>query len=212
MAGLSQAHMNSLRAAVMNAVWGTTRKLRCKEIVLSLFVQGHLVDPPQYAAYHAFKLARNLLTKQPSLHESFVVAWRLVQENGSGAPGPVKELQAAARRMGWVWSDPWHFQRPSKRPLALLGGPDTWWLHEIRDGLRISQWKAAAARRQDMQGLDTDHGVDRLASMALIQQRKTAPRDKARLQSLLSGSLRLQEKLHVAKNRGLTSLPVLPRS
>ena len=144
----------------------------------------HLVDPPQYAAYHAFKLARNLLTKQPSLHESFVVAWRLVQENGSGAPGPVKELQTVARRMGWVWSDPWHFQRPSRRPLALFGGPDTWWLHEIRDGLRISQWKAAAARRQDMQGLDTDHGVDRLASMALMRQRKTTPRDKARLQSL----------------------------
>jgi len=101
--------------------------------------------------------------------------------------------------MGWVWSDPWHFQRPSKRPLALLGGPGTWWLHEIRDGLRISQWRAAAARRKDMQGLDTDYGVDRLASMALMRQRKTAPRDKARLQSLLSGSLRLQDRLHVAK-------------
>ena len=83
--------------------------------------------------------------------------------------------------------------------LALLGGPDTWLLHEFRDGLRISQWKAAAARRQDMQGPSTDHGVDRLASLALMRQRKTAPRDKARLQSLLSGSLRLQERLHVAK-------------
>ena len=190
-------------------LFGALRESSDAKRVLSLFVQGHLVDPPQYAAYHAFKLARNLLTKQPSLHESFVVAWRLVQENGSGAPGPVKELQAAARRMGWVWSDPWHFQRPSRRPLALLGGPDTWWLHEIRDGLRISQWKAAAARRKDMQGLDTDYGVDRLASMALMRQRKTAPRDKARLQSLLSGSLRLQDRLHVAE---IMDSPVLPQS
>jgi hypothetical protein len=41
--GLTCNLMNQLTSAVMRALWGTTRKLRSKELVLTLLVPGHLV-------------------------------------------------------------------------------------------------------------------------------------------------------------------------
>ena len=45
--------LNSLTSAVMRAVWGTTRKLRCHEIVLTLLVSSHRADPRQVSIYQS---------------------------------------------------------------------------------------------------------------------------------------------------------------
>ena len=49
--GFASKLVNSLRTAVVTALWGTKRRSRCREIVLTLFVKGHLVDPLQNASY-----------------------------------------------------------------------------------------------------------------------------------------------------------------
>ena len=51
--GFAPRLVSSLRTAVVAALWGTKRRSRCREIVLTLFVKGHLVDPLQNAAYQS---------------------------------------------------------------------------------------------------------------------------------------------------------------
>eukprot|EP00973_Karenia_brevis_P059012 8216523-Karenia_brevis.AAC.1 len=41
----------NLSSTIMNAVWGSTWKLRCKEVVMTFLVRGHRVDPLQAAGY-----------------------------------------------------------------------------------------------------------------------------------------------------------------
>ena len=49
--GLTCYQINYLTSAVMRALWGTKRALLSKDIVLSLVVQGRLVDPHQVTVY-----------------------------------------------------------------------------------------------------------------------------------------------------------------
>ena len=85
--------------------------------------------------------------------------------------------------MGWAWNDPWSFERPGRHPLALLGESDMWWLHQIRDGLRIAEWKIAGERRDDMQGLTSDYGIDKCATLAKAHSSAPDPADKGFLHS-----------------------------
>ena len=48
---LSTDLLMSLTSAVMRAVWGVSRKLSCRDIVLTLLVPGHLVDLRQAIIY-----------------------------------------------------------------------------------------------------------------------------------------------------------------
>ena len=165
--GLAQAHVNTLRGAIMTALWGTKRKLRCKEVVLTLLAPGHLIDPVQYIGFQCLRMVRRILMAQPHLQETFAKTWQMHKDGAPAAPGPVKELCKVLVHMGWSWDNPWHFGRPSRRQLGLFEGSEGWWLHEVRDGLRIAEWKIAAGRRADMIGMQSDHGVDKLATLAL---------------------------------------------
>ena len=93
----------------------------------------------------------------------------------------------------------------NKELSLLLGGPDAWWEHELRDGLRVSQWAACARKRQDMEGLEATQGLDRHATMAL--HNKSNPVDAGILRGILSGSLRMQQRLFVAR---LVDNPLCP--
>ena len=58
---IAHTQLNSLTSAVMRAVWGTTRKLRSKDVVLTLFVAGHLVDPRQAIVYQCLCTLRSFV-------------------------------------------------------------------------------------------------------------------------------------------------------
>ncbi len=92
--------MNSLRTAVMSAVWGTRRKLRCRELVFTLLMPGHVVDPVQCAAYNSFLMLRRMLRKRPELRETFLHVWRARGESTSTVPGPVGVIVTTLRRLG----------------------------------------------------------------------------------------------------------------
>ena len=53
--GLTLRLVSSLGSAVVAALWGTKRRSRCREIVLTQFAKGHLVDLLQNAAYQSFR-------------------------------------------------------------------------------------------------------------------------------------------------------------
>ena len=49
-----------------------------------------------------------------------------------------------------------------------------------------------------MQGLDTDFGIDKIATMALYASKLTSSLNVGVLRGILSGSVWLQQRLHVA--------------
>ena len=65
MCGFSLRLVSSLRSPVVAALWGTKRRSRCREIVLTLFVKGHLVDPSQNASYQCLRQLRRMAEQRP---------------------------------------------------------------------------------------------------------------------------------------------------
>ncbi len=49
-ASAAQKEADGLRQAVLTAVWGPGRKLRAREVVFTLLVPGHRVDPSRVSA------------------------------------------------------------------------------------------------------------------------------------------------------------------
>ena len=173
--------------------------------MLSMFVQGHLVDPRQVAVYQSLKALRRFMRKCPETVELVRRCWHHLHMVGGHAPGPVGIVMKSVRSIGWDWVEFDSFARVGRPPLPLLEGPDSWWDHELRDGLRLSQWATCAGKRRDMEGLDAIQGVDRSATMAL--HNCSSPVDAGILRGVLSGSLRMQERFFAA---GLVSSPLCP--
>ena len=194
---VTTAQLHSLTSAIMRALWGTSRKLRCRDIVLTLFVPGHLTDPRQACIYQSLCMLRRFLQKDPQLFELCRKVWQGYLD-GRQAPGPVGIVHAHVRRLGWSWKEFEHFERPGRFPLPVLGGPDSWRKHELRDGIRIALWAQAGARRNDMRGLEATTGVDRGATLALLGSR-LPPDEIGLLRSIVAGSVRLQKRLHDAQ-------------
>ena len=197
-APVPQLLLENLSSACMAAVWGSTRKLRCKEVVMTLLVQGHRVDPLMAASYQCLVTLRRQLRKKPDLMPAVQRTWRLYEAGTAHAPGPVGFLQKVLTELDWNWNAPDSFSRPGQPPLPITGGTEGWWQHQVRDGLRFAYWKRAGQRREDMAGLDCPFGVDRLATLAVYNSKETSPQDAGILRSILSGSLRFQERLHIA--------------
>ena len=192
--GLTCHQINSLTSAVMRALWGTRRALRSKDVVLSLFVPGHLVDPRQASVYQCLCMLRRFVQKRPDLKAMFLRCWQAYAHECRSAPGPIGLIAKMVAQLGWSWVEFDKFSRPGRSELPVAGGPDSWWLHEVRDGLRLARWACAAASRHDMEGLDALQGVDRQATLACLNS-KLDPYDAGMLRGILSGSIRLRKRL-----------------
>ena len=209
-ASVPVALVNHLRAAVMDAVWGSTRKLRCREIVMTLFVPGHRVDPEMASMYQCLCALRRFLVRRSHLQHVVHEVWAFLR--GAHVPqahshGPIHIVLKTLNSLGWSWDEPDKLARPGLPPLPLVGCDSVWWEHQVRDGLRVMLWKRAGHRRADMQGLENECGVDRLATMKASSSVTTGRYDAGIMRSIISGSVRLQQRLHVA---GLVPSPVCP--
>ena len=157
--------------------------------------------------YQCVCTLRKFLQTRPGMRELINAVWERYQHDGAQAPGPIGLVRRALLGIGWSWDAPDCFTRPSLPPLPVVGGQRAWWEHELRDGIRLSLWKRVANRRSDMVGLDSPAGIDRVATMAAIDSNKTTPYEAGTLKGIISGSLRLQQRLFVA---GLVASPVCP--
>lgn len=196
--GVASSLMQKLRPACLSAVWGSSRKLRAPELVFTQLVKGHRVDPVQYATARSMKLLRHMLTECPVVLADFHKVWWAYENGASRVPGPIGVLKQVLRNMNWTWITPDLLHRPALPNLSINSGPNGWWHHQIRDGLRIAEWKKVAARRKDCVGLESHAGIDRDVTLSMLQSCKTLPLDKGLLRSILSGSLRLGERLFKA--------------
>ena len=57
----------SVESALVNGsdLVGTKRRSQCREIVLTLFAKGHIVDPLQNAAYQSLRHLRRMAERRP---------------------------------------------------------------------------------------------------------------------------------------------------
>ena len=86
----------------MAAEWGETKKLKCPEIVMTLFVKGHRADPRQYAAYACIRLFRIMLQKYPPLAQDVGAILQLYAQGAGQVTGPIRLLFDRLRRLGGV--------------------------------------------------------------------------------------------------------------
>jgi len=140
---------------------------------------------------------RRHLQDEPELLHVVRNCWRACVIDGVHAPGPVGIVYKHVLKIGWAWPVFDEFHRIGRRNLPLVGGPDAWWKHELREGIRLALWSDAAARRQDMEGLQEVQGIDRKATMSLHGS-KLPPKALGLLRGVLAGSTRLQKRLHDA--------------
>jgi hypothetical protein len=182
-----------LSSAVMKAVWGAGRRQQCKEIVLTLMLPGHRVDPEQVVAYKSFATLRRVLTANPQWRGAFQATWRAASSSRSCVYGPVGRLFAIARSIGWTWPDPWLFQRASGESIPFLEFSEQRWQHEVRDALRHALWAKACSRRPDMIGFES--GVDRTATTCLLRSRTLSHSDGGALRTIVSGAVLTRHRL-----------------
>ena len=81
-------------------------------------------------------------------------------------------------------------------PLGLLEGPESWWFHEIRQGLRLAEWRKAGNRRNDMRGIESMAGIDKLAAAKAMNSTEIPPEQRNDLRELLCGCV-WTHKMHL---------------
>eukprot|EP00973_Karenia_brevis_P037921 5230141-Karenia_brevis.AAC.1 len=97
--------------------------------------------------------------------------------------------------MSWQWDHPYNFRLPDGRTINILSCSEGEWMHVVRDGARRALWTRAAARRQDMQGIEM--GIDRYATQCAIQQCRI-PYRRGMTRSIVAGAVMTQDRLHRA--------------
>jgi hypothetical protein len=81
--------LRGLRTAVLSAIWGTRRRRRSPEVVLTLFVRGHAVDPEQAVGFRALRVFRKMVQSRADVCV-LVEAVRFLYEQGrERVPGPI---------------------------------------------------------------------------------------------------------------------------
>ena len=98
--GVPERAMLLLRNACLKALWGTTRRLRCRELVFTLLVQGHRVDPQQALVYNCLVLFSKMMRK-PGVREQAELAWTPVRQSGADdVAGPITTLMGIMQQLG----------------------------------------------------------------------------------------------------------------
>ena len=162
---------------------GTKRRRRCREIVLTLFVKGHLVDSLQNAAHPSLRQLRRMAERRP---EAFAE---------KKSVGPVATMHSILRKgWGWHWQTPTLFVREGRSHLGWLEGPESWWLHEIRQGLRLAESRRTGNRRNDMRVIESMAGIDKLATSKAMNSTKIPPEQRNDLRALLCGCVFAMER------------------
>eukprot|EP00660_Eupelagonema_oceanica_P019319 gene19319-biopygen17241 len=192
-------HLASLRRAFLATLFPKHRR-RCPEIVLTLMVQGHRVDPEQIVQYECLRLLWRMVDRRPELRGRIERVWReRARAGGADAPGPIGRVARVAAQLGWEWISPWAFRdqrsgRVHGYARMSLGA----WEHEVREATRLAAWRAAEERRgryhDDFAGIAD--GIDRAATMSLYGWKRLTGLERGFLRVIIAGGVYTQRRLH----------------
>eukprot|EP00660_Eupelagonema_oceanica_P006763 gene6763-20689_t len=104
-------------------------------------------------------------------------------------------LRESLRRLGWEWPAPERLRPGAGAPdLDLREVAPGRLAHEVREAARRAEWRAAAARRDDVKGIEG--GIDRDATWAAHRRSRLAPYALGVLRTCLCGGAWTQDRLH----------------
>ena len=187
---LTAGQQTKLAGAVLHVLWGSSRQRRCREIVLTLFAPGHLVDPQQALLYRRLVAFQRMVTLRPDVRGLLL---RVRAHQGPAPLGPVGLILEALVHLQWTWGSPWTVTT-STTSFDLLTVPSAEWAHAVRHALRLRQWCAASERRpNDMTGVEM--GIDREATSAGWQTANSFLVAGV-IRSILAGAVWTQDRWH----------------
>jgi len=162
---------NLLRSATVRTLWekrrGAKRNMRSTEMLFTLIVRGHLVDPLQAFYYDGLCDLRRYLREYPNDREPFFN--ELQSQKGAdfiGPPAPVLNFRKILRSLHWACDINGTIIDDEGNKFHLLTAPEGQFRHKIREGLRRYRWRTEAEKkprmikgveqkvRQDLLGLD----------------------------------------------------------
>ena len=138
----------------MAAPWSAKRRSRCREMVLTLFTKGHLVDPMQDEAYQSLRQLRRTEGHRPVAFTELECVWHCSANGEAMCDGPVAVAHSILRCVDVHWQASC-LSLHGRDPLGLLEGLESWWLHEIRQGMRLAERSRVGNRRRDMSGKES---------------------------------------------------------
>ena len=81
--------------------------------------------------------------QRPEAFPELERVWHCDANGEAMCDGLVVVTHNILRLMGWHWQAPGLFAREGRPHLRLLDGPESWWLHEIRQGMPLAERKKA---------------------------------------------------------------------
>ena len=196
----ARKEMAQLRAKCTRAVWGQANRWRAAEAVFNLFTKAHVVDPVQKFSHDALVSMRRVLRRRPALIADFerILEFRL-ENPGDSTPDPVAALiQACFHANVEIEPGGKMYYLHEDNHLLLMEtswlAPDNdaqFFLHTIRESLRMEQWSRLGERRTTFVG--AEGGVDRKATLELHKQLSGLERYK--LRTILAGAIRTRSRI-----------------
>ena len=124
--------------------------------------KGHFVDPTLNAANRSLRQLRRMVEQRQEAFSELERVQHCYAKGEAVCDGPVAVIHRILRRMGWHWQAPSRFAWEGRPSLGLLDGLESWWLHQIRQGMRLAEWNRAGNRRRDMRsiGIHSRHRQD----------------------------------------------------
>ena len=207
MGGCSKKLETSLRSTVVQALW-RGRARQAADIILTKGHKGHRFDPVQLRVIWPVLCARKQLLKHPSLRPQWLHLWHLTQtrranlrDGRSNMTGPLAIIQTTCKDMGWTWTAPFTFLVPvghgQTLEMHLLQQEDAYFLHILRLGASRMLWSRTSTNRKEFRGIQ--NGIDKKASLALLNSRSLQEYDRGILRSIVAGAIYTQRVLFISK-------------
>lgn len=128
-------------------------------------------------------------------------AWELTRSQPNpNVLGQIGVVRREVAQLGWGWEcGPWQWERPGDTPLPITGGPQGFFDHAIRHGIRAREARQLAQRRPECAG--AEH-CDRRAVFAALRENKAhqmdAPHDRGTIEAVVTGAVTTAVHLHRA--------------
>ena len=179
---------------------GYGRHMRCREIVNTLFLKGHIVGPTQARPYRLVNGLLDILLKDGPNKDRAIRLWHTVN------PGEVGPIARAKRTLNTLQiPSVINEQEQSFANEALEDTTKQKILHTARDRIRRSIWRKAAERRQDMHGLE-DMNYEK---SSMLWRKKALNNHLQRLlEHVLSNAVWTRERIHRHTQGSLATSPL----
>eukprot|EP00660_Eupelagonema_oceanica_P019456 gene19456-biopygen3601 len=97
------AQLAALRRAFSMALFPKHTR-RCQEIVFTLMVEGHRIDPEQVVPYECLRLLWRMVDRRPDLRGPIERVWQERRQPAAArAEGPIHRLEHVAEQLQWEW-------------------------------------------------------------------------------------------------------------